>query len=151
MKITVDIDEKAYADMRKAIRLMAPKLQQKVYVDGFKAAGAYVKRRARAAAPNRKGARFTRAGTFRARLRDSFNVKAVAWHWEGKRVPKSAVVVDNRAPHFYFVEEGTVRTRARPMIGPVIRQTSALIAEFKKGVNRSYKRTVKRLAAQGGS
>ena len=141
MKIGYDFD---FSQVVKALEALPVGLQHGCYGAGFKAAGNKTRRIARAKAPVGEGFPLTNKGKPRKRLRDSIEVALVGWHWSGKKVPKSAVVVVAKQPHAHLVEDGTMRMPARPFLYPALK-TGGLVREFKRGASRQFGRVVRQI------
>ena len=146
MKIGLDYSNE---DVMNALQALPVGLQHACYGAGFRKAGLKVKRLARARAPVGEGIPLTRKGKIRKHLRDSIKVKLVGWKWQGKRVPKSAVIVLAEQPHAHLVERGSFVygkywKPARPFLWPAL-QNAGVSREFGRGASREFGKVVKQI------
>lgn len=144
MKIDIKYDPAEFRSMRKVLKELTPALRKKVYVAGFKAAARVVNRVAKANAPMSSS-----YGGPGVKLRESFTVRVVGWRWDGVRVPKSAVLAINYAPHAVLVEKGTKNQKARPFMWAALQSSkgqlnSVAVAAMRSQVEREFKRLARR-------
>ena len=150
MPYSVNIDynplgqREAMEELDRRVRLLPDALRAKVYGDGFLRAARRAAQRARGRCPRGAGPALTNAGEPRKRLAESISVKPVGWKWGGVKVRRSAAIIVAEQPHAHLVELGTVRTRAKPFLAPSVHDT-AVLADFRAGTNRSFRRTLKRM------
>ena len=146
MKIGIEYEAE---DVVNALGALPVGLQHACYGAGFRRAGSKVKRLARAKAPVGKGIPLKRSGAIRKRLRDSIAVKLVSWRWDGRRVPKSAVIVLAEQPHAHLVEKGSwvygkYWVEAKPFLWPSL-QNADVSREFARGAARDFGKVVKQI------
>ena len=138
-------------DLKKALGALPIGLQHACYGAGFRQAGAGVARKAKAAAPVGKGIAWRRGrrALREKRLFESIRVRLIPWHWDGRKVPKSAAIVVAEQPHAHLVEigaRGPYKSRKpQPFLWPALQDKAALMTDFKRGAQRQFARVVRQV------